>query len=179
MLLILFLFFITGCVTLPQYKQMNCTPTVEIVQVKTPVYNECPKCKECKDTTTTKIQESIVYRDSNPNKYYADVYYAVAIKELDGYYDEILINDTANCTRRLKKSEDYLETSIGYYQNSGQDFKLKIAGLEQFDLVLSRILHYCQENATGIYYLKEDYAKEYNKYVRYMNSINETIVVLR
>jgi len=172
-LTILIIVFMSGCIG-----QSKCVPII-----KTKIVNVTNSC-ECKNNTIIKIQKKIVYKESDYSKYYADVYYKIAVKELDGYYDDIQNANYDNCTKKIIRSQDYLLNSMGYYQNSNQSFKIKVTGLEQFSIVLTKILNYCQNktlNQTNISFdgIRDDYKSNYNKYIRYMNYTNETAIILR
>lgn len=129
---------------------------------------------DCKNQTVTKTQEKVVYRDVAGEKYQADCYYQVAIKEQDDYYDDIQHNRFDECEAKLEKSQDYLLTAIGFYQSSDQDLTVRIKALENYRLVLLTILDYCKKPEGRTFpEVEDEYEKYYDKYSRYINLTGE------
>jgi len=129
----------------------------------------------CKNTTVTETKEKIVYKEISGDKYKAEVYYQIAIKEQDDYYDDIEHKRWDECEEKLDKTQEYLMTAIGFYQMADQDFELKIKALENYRLVLLTLLEHCQHpDDKVITEVEDDYEKAYDKYVRYTEALGET-----
>ena len=166
----------------------NCTPIIEWKTVNVPVVQDC-NCSvseiSCENTNTiiTNTDEIVIYKNVSSNKYKADVYYQVFLKEIEGYYDNIRHDEYDECNDKLNRGQDYLLNSIGFYQASDQDFTYKIKAYEELRKVMLKILTYCSgyEDLEGVSFedIRDDYEPNYDKYSRYLGYINETPIYLK
>jgi len=179
--LILFGGYIAGYAEGEQIATANCPEVetkVEWRELHVPIpcsqQNLTEVCNS-KNITVTETKEKIVYKEVSGDKYKAEVYYQIAIKEQDDYYDDIQHSRWDECEAKLEKTYDYLLTSIGFYQLSDQDFTLKIKALENYQIVIGTILEHCKHPDDKTFEeVEDDYEKAYDKYVRYTESLGET-----
>lgn len=169
---------------------VDCPEVKTEIQWKTinvPVVQECncsvsqSLCEE-NNITITNTEEVIVYKEVSSDKCKADVYYQVAIREIDGYYDNIRHDEYEECENKLNRGQDYLLNSIGFYQASDQDFVYKIKAYEELRKVMLKILTYCANyDEDGLSYddIRDDYEPNYDKYSRYLGYINETPIYIK
>lgn len=136
------------------------------------------KVYECKNVTIT--DEKIVYKEVSGNKYKADIYYQIAVKEQDNFYEDIKYNRFSECEEKLTKSRDYFFTSIGYYQLSEQDFTYKIKAIENYIKVLNIINNYCKNHEEKKWSnVEDDYEKYYDKYTRFSEFSGDIIIKIK
>ena len=163
----------------------NCTPTVEWREINVPVPPNYSLCEKPCGSEPVKICDNestiIVYKDIPSERYTADVYYQVAIKQTEGFYDNIKRGDYINCTIKMDSAQDYLLTSIGFYQLSGQDLKFKVQALQELRKVWIKILSFCDDEpeTNSFNDVEDDYEDNYAKYSRYLGYINETAIKIK